>query len=99
MIETLLIVISRSAPAMSAPRPNAPFTTARNEKRKSATANEPTVRIRRIFLRKRFAKMRLLNFTRHLRQMRYAARCRLRLAILSRDAARDRRAWRRRGRG
>src|SRR5215813_1539137 len=99
MIETLLMVISRSAPAMSAPRPNAPFTTARNEKRKSATAKEPTVRIRRIFLRKRFAKMRLLNFTRHLQHKHSAAPGRLRRATLSRDGARDRRAWRQPGRG
>src|SRR5215813_7913320 len=99
MIETLLMVMSRSAPAMSAPRPNAPITTARNEKRKRATAKEPTVRIRRIFLRKRFAMMRLLNFTRHLRRKRFAAPGRLRRAILSRGGARDRRAWRRPGRG
>src|ERR1700744_2140629 len=94
MIEIRLMMTRRSAPAISAPRPNAPFTTARNEKRKSATANEPTVRIRRIFLRKRFAKMSPRNFTQHLRHKRSAAPGRLRRAILSRGGARDRRAWR-----
>src|ERR1700754_3042936 len=95
MIDVRLMVMRRSAPAMSAPRPKAPFTTARNEKRKRATANEPTVRIKRIFLRKRFAKMRPRNFTRHLQRKRSAAPGRLRRAIPSLGEARDRRAWRR----
>src|SRR5258707_13167103 len=56
----------RPAAAISVPRVKALFTTARKVKRTRAMANEPMVRIRRSFLRKRLAKMRLLNFTRHL---------------------------------
>jgi len=41
------------------------LTTSRNAKRNRATANEPRVRVSRTFLRKRFARMRRLNFMLH----------------------------------
>src|ERR1700722_5707777 len=95
MIEMRLMITRRSAPAMSAPRPKAPLTTARKENKKSATANEPIVRIRRIFLRNRLAKINLLNFTRHLRRRRSVAPGGLPRADLFQDAAQDRPVWRR----
>src|SRR5579871_1266487 len=73
MIDVRLMVISRSAPATSAPRLNASFTTARNAKRKSATAKEPRVNIRRTFLRKRLARINRLNFMRDLLQSQQGA--------------------------
>src|SRR4029077_7282828 len=99
MIEIRLMMTKRSAPAMSAPRPNAPLTTARNEKRKSATAKDPTVRIRRTFLRKRFAKIRLRNFMQHLRPARSDASGCPRRADPFRDGVQGRRVWRRLDRG
>src|ERR1700741_2471565 len=62
MMEVRLMMNRRSALAISAPRPKASRTTARKAKRNSATANEPTVRSKRIFLRRRFAKIRRLYF-------------------------------------
>src|SRR5580704_16165831 len=99
MIEIRLMITRRSAPAISAPRPKAPFTTARNENKKRATANEPIVRIKRIFLRNRLAKINLLNFTRHLRRRRSVAPGGLPRADLSQDGARDRPVWLQPGRG
>src|SRR5260370_12205504 len=75
----------------------APGTTARKAKRKSATAKEAIVRMRRSFLRKRLAKMSPRNFMRHLLPRRPTRR--LRRGRLFRGAAWYRRAWRRPGRG
>src|SRR5271154_747852 len=99
MMEMRLMITRRSAPAMSAPRPKAPLTTARKENKKRATANDPIVRIRRTFLRNRLAKISLLNFMRHLRHRRFAAPGYLRPISPFRDGVRGRRAWRRRDRG
>ena len=63
MMEVRLMTNKRSALAISAPRLKASRTTARKEKRNRATANEPMVRSKRIFLRKRLAKISPLNFT------------------------------------
>src|ERR1700730_11072778 len=98
MMEIRLMMTKRSAPAMSAPRPKAPLTTARNANKNSATANEPTVRIKRTFFRNRLAKISLRNFTRHLQRRRFAALDGFRQADLFRGVVRDRRVWRRRGR-
>ena len=62
MMETRLMVTRRLAPATSAPPVKASFTTARKAKRNSATANEPSVRSSRTFLRKRLAKMSRAEF-------------------------------------
>src|ERR1700692_2115414 len=99
MMEIRLMITRRSAPAMSAPRPKAPFTTARKENKKRATANEPMVRIRRTFLRNRLAKISLRNFTRHLQHRRSVAPDFPQRADPFRGAARDRRVSRRRDRG
>src|SRR5205823_4491552 len=73
MIDTRLMVTSRSAPATSTPTPNAPLTTAKSPKRNSATANEPIVKAKRIFLRKRLANISPRNFMLHLRPQRPGA--------------------------
>src|SRR5438445_1170435 len=62
MIEVRFMTNKRSALAISAPRLNTSFTTARNANRNKATANEPIVRSNRIFLRNRLAKISPLNF-------------------------------------
>src|ERR1700683_50826 len=93
MIEMRLMITRRSAPAISAPRPKAPFTTARKENKKRATANEPMVRSSPTFLRKRLAKISWRNFTRHLRHRRSAAPGYLRPEGPFQGGARDRRAW------
>src|SRR5215475_14236610 len=62
---TRLITTRRSAPARSVPLLNALRTTARNVNRNSATANDPTVSSKRIFLRNRLAKINRENFTPH----------------------------------
>src|SRR5882762_1636749 len=77
MIEVRLMITRRSAPATSAPRPKASLTTARNAKRNRATAKEPMVKTNRTFLRKRFAKISLAYFMRHLRPRRSAEAYRL----------------------
>src|SRR5215467_3787416 len=61
-----LTITRRSAPAISTPRLKALFTTARNVNRTKAMAKDPTVKMRRIFLRKRLAKMSRPNFMPHL---------------------------------
>src|SRR6267378_2521040 len=92
-----LTTTRRSAPAISAPRLKALLTTAKNVKRTRAMAKEPMVRIRRSFLLKRLANMRLLYFTLHLPRRARQVR-RIQPADLSQDGALDRHAWRRPGR-
>src|SRR5689334_3527462 len=67
MMEVRLITTRRSAPAISTPPLKAPRTTASTPKRNSATAKEPIVRTKRIFLRNRLARISPRNFIAHLR--------------------------------
>src|SRR5690242_12752875 len=52
-MEIRLMMMSRSTPAISTPPENAPRTTTRIPNRNIATANDPMVRIVRIFFRRR----------------------------------------------
>src|SRR5215469_13167367 len=89
----------RSAPAISTPRLKALRTTAKNVKRTKAMAKDPTVKIRRIFLRNRFARISRLNFMPHLRPERSGEkRFYPRPARLFQDAASYGRALRQLGR-
>src|SRR6266852_4516734 len=72
-----LMTISRSAPASSVPRLKAPLTTPRKVNKNRATAKEPMVKTNRTFLRKRFAKISLAYFMRHLLPRRSAEAFRL----------------------
>src|ERR1700682_5089225 len=93
IIDVRLMMIRRSAPATSAPRPKASRTTAKNAKRNSATENEPMVSRRRAFLRKRLAKISARYFMRHLQRRRLLAR-RTPPERPFRDAGGGRPAWR-----
>src|SRR5947208_10325743 len=99
MRPTRSTTISRSAPASATPRLEALFATDKNVNRTNAVANEPTVRIKRTFLGKRFAKLSLRNFMPHLLRERFAEKnlC-PRPASLSQDGAWCGRERRRRGR-
>src|SRR3989337_1057301 len=61
-MDTRLTMTKRSAPATSTPWWKAPRITARIPNRNKATANEPTVRLVRIFFRNRFAIIRWKYF-------------------------------------
>src|SRR5579859_1240976 len=97
MMEVRLMMTRRSAPATSAPRPKASRTTAKKAKRNRATAKEPMVRRRRTFLRKRLARMSLLNFMPYLPRQ-HSANRRLRRGHLFPGAELYRRAEPRRDR-
>src|SRR5437899_7037125 len=66
-MEVRLITTRRSAPAMSTPPLKALRTTASTPNRKRATANDPIVRTKRIFLRNKLARINPKNFIAHLR--------------------------------
>src|SRR3954465_13300975 len=72
MMEVRLITTRRSAPAISIPPLKATRTTARTPKRNSATANDPIVRMKRIFLRNRLARIKPRNFIAYLRWIGFA---------------------------
>src|SRR5579864_6287013 len=72
MMDVRLITTSRSAPAISTFPAKELRITASMPNRKSATAKEPMVRTKRIFLRNKLARISVKNFTVHLRWKRFA---------------------------